>query len=111
MGGVHVYQVWQVNIPFILSDFFIFTRTELKDEMELKYIKHLVMNSTNKRVLIQLLGSFCFTERLGFEVPTLVQAQAIPVILSGRHSYPFFFFFCLFCTLCYKFVVDVVFEF
>nr|GLL23352.1 DEAD-box ATP-dependent RNA helicase 17 isoform X1 [Ipomoea trifida] len=24
-------------------------------------------------------------ERLGFEVPTLVQAQAIPVILSGRH--------------------------
>ncbi|BAT80017.1 hypothetical protein VIGAN_02297500 [Vigna angularis var. angularis] len=25
-------------------------------------------------------------ERLGFEVPTLVQAQAIPVILSGRHA-------------------------
>ncbi|XP_057967446.1 DEAD-box ATP-dependent RNA helicase 17 isoform X2 [Malania oleifera] len=24
-------------------------------------------------------------ERMGFEVPTLVQAQAIPVILSGRH--------------------------
>uniref|UniRef100_A0A3Q7H9A7 ATP-dependent RNA helicase n=1 Tax=Solanum lycopersicum TaxID=4081 RepID=A0A3Q7H9A7_SOLLC len=24
-------------------------------------------------------------ERLGFEAPTLVQAQAIPVILSGRH--------------------------
>lgn len=32
---------------------------------------------------------FLFTERLGFEVPTLVQAQAIPVILSGRHAYPF----------------------
>ncbi|XP_020205508.1 DEAD-box ATP-dependent RNA helicase 17 [Cajanus cajan] len=25
-------------------------------------------------------------ERLGFEVPTLVQAQAIPIILSGRHA-------------------------
>lgn len=25
-------------------------------------------------------------ERLGFEVPTVVQAQAIPVILSGRHA-------------------------
>ena len=25
------------------------------------------------------------TERLGFEAPTKVQAQAIPVILSGRH--------------------------
>lgn len=25
------------------------------------------------------------TERLGFKAPTLVQAQAIPVILSGRH--------------------------
>lgn len=25
------------------------------------------------------------TERLGFEAPTLVQAQAIPVVLSGRH--------------------------
>uniref|UniRef100_A0A0R0I8R5 ATP-dependent RNA helicase n=1 Tax=Glycine max TaxID=3847 RepID=A0A0R0I8R5_SOYBN len=25
-------------------------------------------------------------DRLGFEVPTLVQAQAIPVILSGRHA-------------------------
>ncbi|XP_027356900.1 DEAD-box ATP-dependent RNA helicase 17 isoform X2 [Abrus precatorius] len=25
-------------------------------------------------------------ERMGFEVPTLVQAQAIPVILSGRHA-------------------------
>ncbi|CAK7339990.1 unnamed protein product [Dovyalis caffra] len=25
-------------------------------------------------------------ERLGFEAPTLVQAQAIPVILSGRHA-------------------------
>ncbi|OIT30753.1 dead-box atp-dependent rna helicase 17 [Nicotiana attenuata] len=24
-------------------------------------------------------------ERLGFEAPTLVQAQAIPVVLSGRH--------------------------
>lgn len=26
-------------------------------------------------------------ERLGFEVPTLVQAEAIPVILSGKHVY------------------------
>lgn len=25
---------------------------------------------------------------MGFEAPTLVQAQAIPVILSGRHVYP-----------------------
>lgn len=30
------------------------------------------------------------TERLGFEGPTQVQAQAIPVILSGRHVYPSF---------------------
>nr|GME10683.1 DEAD-box ATP-dependent RNA helicase 17 isoform X1 [Ipomoea batatas] len=31
--------------------------------------------------------TFCdqLKERLGFEVPTLVQAQAIPVILNGRH--------------------------
>jgi ATP-dependent RNA helicase DDX31/DBP7 len=29
---------------------------------------------------------------LGFEAPTLVQAQAIPVILSGRHVYPSVFF-------------------
>jgi len=26
---------------------------------------------------------------MGFEGPTLVQAQAIPVVLSGRHAYPF----------------------
>ncbi|KAA3464591.1 DEAD-box ATP-dependent RNA helicase 17 [Gossypium australe] len=32
-------------------------------------------------------------ERLGFEAPTLVQAQAIPVILSGRHVYPFLLYF------------------
>ncbi|KAJ4957579.1 hypothetical protein NE237_024690 [Protea cynaroides] len=34
-----------------------------------------------------LQSSLCeqLRERLGFEVPTLVQAQAIPVILSGRH--------------------------
>lgn len=38
------------------------------------------------------------TERLGFEVPTLVQAQAIPVILSGRHAYPFVF---ILGSLCY----------
>lgn len=32
---------------------------------------------------------------MGFEVPTLVQAQAIPAILSRRHVYPFeaFLFF------------------
>ena len=40
--------------------------------MELKYIKHLVMNSTNERVLIQLLGSFCFTERLEKELHALL---------------------------------------
>lgn len=27
-------------------------------------------------------------ERLGFQVPTWVQSQAIPVVLSGRHVYP-----------------------
>ncbi|PNY08845.1 DEAD-box ATP-dependent RNA helicase 17-like protein, partial [Trifolium pratense] len=32
-------------------------------------------------------------ERMGFEGPTLVQAQAIPVVLSGRHAYPFYFVF------------------
>lgn len=40
-------------------------------------------------LLKMLIFFFLFTERLGFEVPTLVQAQAIPVILSGRHAYPF----------------------
>ncbi|KAJ4838310.1 hypothetical protein Tsubulata_044168 [Turnera subulata] len=25
-------------------------------------------------------------ERMGFEAPTVVQAQAIPVVLSGRHT-------------------------
>ncbi|XP_020975356.1 DEAD-box ATP-dependent RNA helicase 17 isoform X1 [Arachis ipaensis] len=29
---------------------------------------------------------FLLIEKLGFEVPTLVQAQAIPVILAGRHA-------------------------
>jgi len=28
---------------------------------------------------------------MGFEAPTLIQAQAIPVVLSGRHAYPFYF--------------------
>ncbi|XP_058079358.1 DEAD-box ATP-dependent RNA helicase 17 isoform X2 [Magnolia sinica] len=28
-------------------------------------------------------------ERLGFEVPTLIQAESIPIIISGRHVYPF----------------------
>jgi superfamily II DNA/RNA helicase len=36
-----------------------------------------------------------YTERMGFEAPTLVQAQAIPVILSGRDVYPFPTNFCL----------------
>lgn len=31
-------------------------------------------------------------ERMGFEAPTLVQAQSIPVILSGRDVYLFFFY-------------------
>lgn len=31
------------------------------------------------------------TDRLGFEVPTLIQAQSIPTIILGRHVYP-----CLF---------------
>ncbi|KAK2985258.1 hypothetical protein RJ640_009166 [Escallonia rubra] len=35
-------------------------------------------------------------ERMGFEVPTLVQAQAIPVILSGRHAT----FACSVCGNC-----------
>ena len=55
--------------------------------------------------------SFWLIERLGFEVPTLVQAQAIPVILSGRHVYPFFFLISLsmfpsllFCTSCYIYI-------
>lgn len=26
---------------------------------------------------------------MGYEAPTQVQAQAIPVVLSGRHVYPF----------------------
>lgn len=30
-----------------------------------------------------------YTERMGFEAPTHVQAQSIPVILSGRDVYPF----------------------
>lgn len=29
---------------------------------------------------------------MGFEAPTLVQAQSIPVILSGRDVYLFFFY-------------------
>lgn len=28
-----------------------------------------------------------FTDRMGYEAPTLIQAQAIPVILAGRHVY------------------------
>ncbi|KAK2351852.1 DEAD-box ATP-dependent RNA helicase [Trifolium repens] len=40
-------------------------------------------------------------ERMGFEGPTLVQAQAIPVVLSGRHAYPFFLIF----TACFDTVI------
>jgi len=32
---------------------------------------------------------------MGFEAPTLIQAQAIPVVLSGRHAYPFYKYYSL----------------
>lgn len=35
-------------------------------------------------------------ERMGFEAPTLVQAQAIPEILAGRHVYDFVPYICIF---------------
>jgi superfamily II DNA/RNA helicase len=38
---------------------------------------------------------------MGFEGPTLVQAKAIPVVLSGRHAYPFFLIF----TACFDTVI------
>lgn len=28
------------------------------------------------------------SEKMGFEVPTLIQAQAIPVVVSGKDVYP-----------------------
>jgi ATP-dependent RNA helicase DDX31/DBP7 len=48
---------------------------------------------------------------LGFEGPTLVQAQAIPVILSGRHVYPsvFFFFFNFFQQFMYLILIQCFF--
>ena len=43
----------------------------------------------NFKFLVGLFGLlFWKIERMGFEVPTQVQAQVIPVILSGRHVYP-----------------------
>ena len=36
------------------------------------------------------------TDRMGFTAPTLIREQTIPLILSGRHVYPFVPFFIVF---------------
>ncbi|KAJ0102390.1 hypothetical protein Patl1_06773 [Pistacia atlantica] len=56
------------------------------------------MNNKKEETVKEIFASCSFTslglhstlcdqlrERLGFEAPTLVQAEAIPVILAGRH--------------------------
>lgn len=49
---------------------------------------------------------FHLADRMGFEAPTLIQAQAIPVILSGKHVYDSLFI-CSFDLFVFEFLAIV----
>jgi superfamily II DNA/RNA helicase len=49
------------------------------------------LKDCHAKVLHHSLG----TDRMGFISPTLIQEQTIPLILSGRHVYPFVPFFTM----------------
>lgn len=53
-----------------------------------------------------------FADKMGFQGPTTIQAQAIPVALSGRHLYPWYccwFRFSIFFFFYHFYFIDIVF--
>lgn len=68
-------------LPSQASAFTPIYATSFKVNLSFLIAKISIFISKNLNLILVIFGS----ERLGFKGPTLVQAQAIPVILSGRH--------------------------